>query len=264
MAALAARRPFLSLLPSLLLLLLPGMPTGSTLTWSSCGKDGLPVQIVNVTMEPDPAVSGSDFTFQMPAVSSTDIQGGSVHILVFFHGIPLHTEKDDLCIKTTCPVSPGDFLFTNSQNLPRITPPGVYTVRMEALNSDNKELFCARMTFQIVRPTGTASSSSSTAAAARSATSTSMWGAAITWSKNALHPLNGRRHSSSVGIGSSPSSEEAAMKLLEAAIKSGVWSEGSQAQEEQLMRLFMRGGGGGSVDVDQIQTLSERPHSSSM
>ena len=51
------------------------------------------------------------------------ITGGTVVVIVSFLGIPVHIETDPLCTKTECPVAAGDdFVFTNSQPLPAVTP----------------------------------------------------------------------------------------------------------------------------------------------
>ena len=43
-------------------------------------------------------------------------------IQVFYLGVPVHTEKDDLCSKTSCPILPGEFALNNSEGLPDFTP----------------------------------------------------------------------------------------------------------------------------------------------
>ena len=50
------------------------------------------------------------------------ISGGTVTIQVFYLGVPVHTEKDDLCSKTSCPILPGEFALNNSEGLPDFTP----------------------------------------------------------------------------------------------------------------------------------------------
>jgi hypothetical protein len=43
-------------------------------------------------------------------------------VTVSFHGIKVHTEKDDLCSKAACPIT-GDFELNNAEPLPQFTPP---------------------------------------------------------------------------------------------------------------------------------------------
>eukprot|EP00244_Chara_vulgaris_P005397 TRINITY_DN2131_c0_g1_i1.p1 TRINITY_DN2131_c0_g1~~TRINITY_DN2131_c0_g1_i1.p1 ORF type:complete len:161 (-),score=20.45 TRINITY_DN2131_c0_g1_i1:745-1227(-) len=118
-------------------------------TWLPCGEDGVPVTVKGVVMTPDPPVRGSGFAFDLPASSNREIAGGFVNVYVYFHGILVHSEKDDLCDKTSCPVHVGDFVFRNKQDLPWFTPPGPYMVRLMAYDEDRESLFCAEIKFRI-------------------------------------------------------------------------------------------------------------------
>ena len=51
------------------------------------------------------------------------IYGGEVVIGVSYVGVPVHTERIDLCEEVTCPVANGNFLISHTQTLPAITPP---------------------------------------------------------------------------------------------------------------------------------------------
>jgi hypothetical protein len=42
---------------------------------------------------------------------------------VSFHGVTVHTEKNDICDKSACPIAPGEFVLKNTEVLPGITPP---------------------------------------------------------------------------------------------------------------------------------------------
>ena len=50
------------------------------------------------------------------------ISGGSITVQVYYLGVNVHTEKDNLCIRTSCPIAPGDFSITNIADLPDFTP----------------------------------------------------------------------------------------------------------------------------------------------
>eukprot|EP00850_Spirogloea_muscicola_P013595 SM000093S24406 [mRNA] locus=s93:127902:129628:+ [translate_table: standard] len=111
------------------------------------------VTLKDVQMSPDPAVSGESFTFTLPATANVQIDGGKVFVSVFYRGIPVHIERDNLCDKTDCPVPEGDFVFKNSQALPNITPPGPYKVKLVAKDQNDSQLFCTNIQFDIVRST---------------------------------------------------------------------------------------------------------------
>mgnify|MGYP000432718595 len=50
------------------------------------------------------------------------VSGGSITVQVYYLGVNVHTEKDNLCIRTSCPIAPGDFSITNIADLPDFTP----------------------------------------------------------------------------------------------------------------------------------------------
>ncbi|CAI5486882.1 unnamed protein product [Closterium sp. Naga37s-1] len=110
------------LVPCLLSLLLSLTCHVDAAQWHDCGSQHVPVTVKNVTMLPDPPVSGSDFTVVLPAVTAARIQSGVVRVSVAYYGWPVYTSTVQLCDKTPCPVLPGPFTFSNEQPLPFLTP----------------------------------------------------------------------------------------------------------------------------------------------
>ncbi|KAL3677208.1 hypothetical protein R1sor_027156 [Riccia sorocarpa] len=108
-----------------------------------------PVTIKDVVINPEPVVSGDLVTFTVPAYASTELTGGTVVVTVSFYGIKVHTEKDNLCGKTECPIK-GDFNLESSQELPPFTPPGPYKLKFQVLDANGKEQACASVGFAIV------------------------------------------------------------------------------------------------------------------
>lgn len=51
------------------------------------------------------------------------ISGGKLLVEVSLFGIHIRTETHDICEETNCPISPGKFEISHSQDLPGITPP---------------------------------------------------------------------------------------------------------------------------------------------
>ncbi|CAI7893337.1 unnamed protein product, partial [Closterium sp. NIES-53] len=140
------------LVPCLLSLLLSLTCHVDATQWHDCGSQHVPVTVKNVTMLPDPPVSGSDFTVVLPAVTAARIQSGVVRVSVAYYGWPVYTSTVQLCDKTPCPVLPGPFTFSNEQPLPFLTPAGAYTLWLKVRDSDGRDLFCTRVDFTIVRP----------------------------------------------------------------------------------------------------------------
>jgi hypothetical protein len=117
--------------------------------WDLCASKTYAVQIKDVFISPDPVEAGKLATFTIPAYASEPVDGGTVVVTVSFHGIKIHTEKDDLCSKSSCPIT-GDFTLNNSEPLPQFTPPGQYKLKFQVLDYAGKELACASITFNIV------------------------------------------------------------------------------------------------------------------
>eukprot|EP00246_Nothoceros_aenigmaticus_P007113 TRINITY_DN20748_c0_g1_i1.p1 TRINITY_DN20748_c0_g1~~TRINITY_DN20748_c0_g1_i1.p1 ORF type:complete len:179 (+),score=15.83 TRINITY_DN20748_c0_g1_i1:113-649(+) len=139
---------FLQLLFLALVAVAPG--TFATSSWSLCDSKPYPITVKGVTVVPDPVVSGSEANFRVPATTDQEIQGGTVIITVYFHSIPVHSERDDLCAKTKCPIKPGDFVLENSEVLPKITPPGSYKIKLQVVDKSGGVLACAYVNFEIV------------------------------------------------------------------------------------------------------------------
>lgn len=144
-------------LPACLLILLalsPSAPFAAAYsTWKPCSStEDYKVAVKDVKVTPDPVVRGGDATFEIPAVTSETITGGTVTIQVFYLGVPVHTEKDDLCAKTSCPISPGEFSLKNSEGLPEFTPTGSYRLDMRVHDEDGHVLTCLKINFRITAP----------------------------------------------------------------------------------------------------------------
>lgn len=120
-----------------------------TSSWNLCSSKSYAVNIQDVVIKPDPVVAGDLATFTIPAYANEEVDGGTVVVTVSFHGIKVHTEKDDLCSKAACPIK-GEFTLNNSEALPSYTPPGSYKLKFQVLDKSGKEMACASVSFSIV------------------------------------------------------------------------------------------------------------------
>ncbi|GMP63559.1 hypothetical protein CsSME_00025193 [Camellia sinensis var. sinensis] len=77
------------------------------------------------------------------------ISGGKLVIDVAYFGFHIYSETDELCEKTSCPISAGDFLISHSQDLPGFTPPGTYTLTMKMEDGNKNQLTCINFDFSI-------------------------------------------------------------------------------------------------------------------
>ncbi|KAM0024684.1 putative sterol transport protein NPC2 [Helianthus debilis subsp. tardiflorus] len=91
-----------------------------------------------------------DGTFFMVSWNAeTPISGGNLVIDVSYYFFGVYSETSDLCTKTSCPVTTGDFAISHSQSLPSVTPPGSYTLQMKLQDANKKELTCITFDFSI-------------------------------------------------------------------------------------------------------------------
>lgn len=79
------------------------------------------------------------------------ISGGKLLVEVYLFGLRIHTEAHDICEETSCPISPGKFKISNSQELPGITPSGLYNLKIRMKNEENKQLACISFQLSIKR-----------------------------------------------------------------------------------------------------------------
>ncbi|GAB4818513.1 hypothetical protein N2152v2_005559 [Parachlorella kessleri] len=71
--------------------------------------------------------------------------------VVTYAGLPIWTQNDDLCSKTSCPVNKGPAVVVYQQAFPIFTPPGHYTVTLRGISKSDL-LFCVAVDFEVVPP----------------------------------------------------------------------------------------------------------------
>ncbi|KAH6762100.1 MD-2-related lipid recognition domain-containing protein / ML domain-containing protein [Perilla frutescens var. hirtella] len=107
------------------------------------------VKVNGLDIDPYPISKNKNTTFTISATTAEPITGGKLVIDVTYFWFHVHSEDHDLCKKTSCPVAVGDFLVSHSQELPGITPPGSYTLKMTMVDGNKKELTCINFDFSI-------------------------------------------------------------------------------------------------------------------
>ncbi|KAK1434998.1 hypothetical protein QVD17_00753 [Tagetes erecta] len=112
-------------------------------------KNNYAVKVSGVEINPYPIERGTETTFTIKASTETPISGGNLVIDVSYYFFGVYSETSDLCGKTSCPVTAGDFAISHSQSLPSVTPPGSYTLTMKLQDSNKKELTCISFDFSI-------------------------------------------------------------------------------------------------------------------
>lgn len=107
------------------------------------------VKVNGLDINPYPISRNKDTTFAISATTAEPITGGKLVIDVSYFGFHIHKEEHDLCEETSCPVSVGDFVVSHSQELPGITPPGSYSLKMTMVDGNKKQLTCISFDFSI-------------------------------------------------------------------------------------------------------------------
>eukprot|EP00884_Botryococcus_braunii_P020413 jgi/Botrbrau1/7055/Bobra.0165s0078.1 len=134
-----------------LLCLLVSLRSSLAMDWSVCeGVD--PKSISAVTLKPDPPSPGVTVDFAIKGTSGLELTNGTLELDVYFHGLLIYYETQDLCKDTTCPVKKGPYEIHVAQNFPPITPPGTYVVKMIGSAGDEEQLLCLIVEFNVVPP----------------------------------------------------------------------------------------------------------------
>ncbi|KAL7225899.1 hypothetical protein ACSBR1_021116 [Camellia fascicularis] len=112
-------------------------------------KANYAVKVSRIEISPNPVARGRPATFSISATADEAISGGKLVINVAYFGFHIYSETDELCGKTSCPISAGDFLISHSQDLPGFTPPGTYTLTMKMEDGNKNLLTCINFDFSI-------------------------------------------------------------------------------------------------------------------
>ncbi|KAK7257576.1 hypothetical protein RIF29_31637 [Crotalaria pallida] len=139
------------LLLSFFILFLSSSLSHAKVTFKYCDKkEDYAVKVSAIEILPNPVVSGIPATFKISASSGKRISGGEVVIGVSYVGIPVHTERIDICEEVSCPIANGNFLLSHTQILPSITPPGPYALKLTLTDDADELLTCIKFNFKIV------------------------------------------------------------------------------------------------------------------
>lgn len=116
--------------------------------WKTCGPGDFKVTAVD--LDPARPSPGSTAKFSLDIIGgSSEVTSGSLSMLVRLSGLPIYTQQDDLCAKTTCPIVAGSAAsIVYSQDFPVYTPPGSYDLTITG-GSGSEQLFCVDITFTV-------------------------------------------------------------------------------------------------------------------
>lgn len=117
--------------------------------WSQCGQGAF--QISDATLQPEEIYPGNSARFTIDALAGgNDVSGGTIAMLVRLGGLPIYTQQDDLCTKTSCPIQKeSNAQIIYEQSFPEFTPAGPYSVMLSGKSSTGEQLFCVVIAFQV-------------------------------------------------------------------------------------------------------------------
>jgi len=124
-------------------------------SWKSCGAGAF--QLKGAALEPERITPGTTARFTVDIVSGADedVEGGNIVMLVRMAGLPIYTQQDELCSKTTCPIKNGaEAKLVYEQDFPEFTPPASYSLTLSGKSSSGADLFCIEIAFSVLPPSG--------------------------------------------------------------------------------------------------------------
>jgi hypothetical protein len=135
---------------ALALCLLLITPAAGGAQWKTCDTGDF--QVTGASLTPDIVTPGTTATFTIDVVGGAgDVAAGSVNLLVRLAGLPIYTQRFELCSKTACPVPKGtgaQLVFT--QEFPKYTPRASYVVTLTGKSDSGVRLFCVDVAFKVV------------------------------------------------------------------------------------------------------------------
>uniref|UniRef100_A0A0G4GDY6 MD-2-related lipid-recognition domain-containing protein n=1 Tax=Chromera velia CCMP2878 TaxID=1169474 RepID=A0A0G4GDY6_9ALVE len=128
------------------------------MNWESCG-DGDRVTVNTATIDPDPPVSGGDFSFSITGnlADGDPVSEGSIDLDLKFDKVIPFKKSIDLCqaleeAGKSCPISPGDLEIAAKTTIPSLVPSGKLTGTVKVNNSSaskNEELLCLKVDLSV-------------------------------------------------------------------------------------------------------------------
>ena len=138
----------------LLIFSLPSSQANLSTQWQDCGRSSAyKFKVSNATLEPESIYPGNEVRFTIITAGGAEeaVPAGKITMLVQLFGIPIYTEQDDLCSKTTCPIpkAADHVKIVYEESFPEYTPPGSYAVTLSGTSASGNDLFCVLINFEV-------------------------------------------------------------------------------------------------------------------
>ncbi|KAJ7136754.1 ML domain-containing protein [Mycena epipterygia] len=124
--------------------------------YENCGEESDAVQILSISVSPDPPKIGAELTVTIDAeVMQTIEDGATADVLVKVGRIKLLEQTFDLCEEAqkanatiSCPVEPGVYSIVQTVELPKEVPKLKYVIAVRGYTQDEDPMVCVDLTVQ--------------------------------------------------------------------------------------------------------------------
>ncbi|KAH6631594.1 ML domain-containing protein [Chaetomium tenue] len=128
------------------------VPGESPLEFCDANRDNDLLTIDKVDLSPNPPLAGESLIITASGTVQNTIDEGAYVVIVVKYGyIQLLKTTSDLCeqlgnVDLKCPIEPGKLKITKSVDMPKMIPPGKYTVLADVYNADDEHITCLTAT----------------------------------------------------------------------------------------------------------------------
>ncbi|KAF9069123.1 ML domain-containing protein [Rhodocollybia butyracea] len=127
--------------------------------WESCGLDTDPVTIQNIEISPDPPSPGAPLSVTVTGTANELIEEGAfVDVTVKLGLIKLLQKSFNVCeearganASVQCPVEKGQYVVTQTVDLPKEIPPAKFKIHVEGYTKDDDSLMCLDLTIDFMK-----------------------------------------------------------------------------------------------------------------
>ena len=105
-----------------------------------CSSSNALYEIESLSFSPDPPLRNAEATITMIYNAYDEVSVGKVDYSVTLNGLPVYSEKDELCTQTSCPINVGTHNETSVFTWPDVS--GKVSAKTVWYNEKDEELLC--------------------------------------------------------------------------------------------------------------------------
>jgi hypothetical protein len=112
-----------------------------------CGSILGPIDTITASVwYPEP---GQELIMNSFGTAKENISNGTYNIKLYYSSIEISNESGDLCSLLYCPITQGSYTIKSKSVFPANTPNGNYMSVMTTKTSNNTNIFCTKISFDI-------------------------------------------------------------------------------------------------------------------